>query len=233
MLLPSNSILGVMNTIDARAPRTNQLLVSLTVLISYLIEQPLVLPILAAVLVVGAAFGRKYIPAYYLYFRVIQPIVGEGRTEDERAPTFAQAMGASGLIAGYALIATGHATAGWLLVACLALAALYSTARDFCVGCKSYELLARLKGISRWRAERIDPADVSLGESAEPTLVEFFHPKCSACQVWKRRLEEGNAPFVTIDVTEHPELARRYGVAMVPTVLEVAPGGTVIRQLAP
>jgi hypothetical protein len=38
---------------------------------------------------------------------------------------------------------------------------------------------------------------------------------------------------VVIDVSERPELARKYGVAIVPTVVAVSGDGTVLRRLAP
>ena len=40
-------------------------------------------------------------------------------------------------------------------------------------------------------------------------------------------------PLVTIDVRERPELARKYGVAIVPTVVAVGPDGRVLERLAP
>jgi thioredoxin-like negative regulator of GroEL len=36
-----------------------------------------------------------------------------------------------------------------------------------------------------------------------------------------------------IDVRSQPELARKYGIAIVPTVVAVAPDGTVLERLAP
>jgi len=37
---------------------------------------------------------------------------------------------------------------------------------------------------------------------------------------------------VTVDVSRRPELARKYGVALVPTAVSVAPGGAVVERLA-
>jgi hypothetical protein len=221
-----------MNTIDSRAPRTNQLLVSSAVLIAYLVDAPIVLPAVAAVLVFGVLAGPRYILSYQLYFRLIQPRLGEGRVEDARKPNFAQLMGAGGLLVAHGLISAGLGTAGWLLTGGLAAAALYSVARDFCLGCKTYELLAKLRGVTRWRASRLEPADVGL-DPAGTTVVEFLHPMCHDCQLWQRRLQERGEPFVTVDVSQRPDLADRYGIALVPTVLEVAPDGLVLRQLAP
>jgi hypothetical protein len=38
---------------------------------------------------------------------------------------------------------------------------------------------------------------------------------------------------LTIDVRHRPELAHKYGIAIVPTVLAVAPDGEVLERLAP
>jgi thioredoxin-like negative regulator of GroEL len=38
---------------------------------------------------------------------------------------------------------------------------------------------------------------------------------------------------VVVDVSSRPELAKRYGVAVVPTVVAVAADGTVTQRLAP
>lgn len=58
------------------------------------------------------------------------------------------------------------------------------------------------------------------------TYVEFTHPLCSECQEWE-------APLITLDVREPPDLARKYGIAVVPTVLAVAADGQVLERLAP
>jgi hypothetical protein len=38
---------------------------------------------------------------------------------------------------------------------------------------------------------------------------------------------------LTLDVRERPELARKYGIAVVPTVFRVGPDGAVLKRLAP
>ncbi|MGB7588469.1 MAG: hypothetical protein WBM00_07145, partial [Solirubrobacterales bacterium] len=65
------------------------------------------------------------------------------------------------------------------------------------------------------------------------TFVEFTHPLCSECQEWERRLADRPDPLVTIDVRERTDLAHKYGIAVVPTVLAVAADGTVLERLAP
>lgn len=57
--------------------------------------------------------------------------------------------------------------------------------------------------------------------------MEFSHPLCAECMEWERRLSTERAPAVTIDVRERPDLARKYGIAIVPTVVQVSANGRV------
>lgn len=70
-------------------------------------------------------------------------------------------------------------------------------------------------------------------DGAARAYVEFTHPLCAECRDWERRLSAGSEPLVTLDVRDRPDLARKYGIAVVPTVLAVAPDGTVLERLAP
>ena len=63
--------------------------------------------------------------------------------------------------------------------------------------------------------------------------VEFTHPLCAECREWEERLRSRATPLITLDVRERPELARKYGISIVPTVVAVAPDGTVLERLAP
>jgi thioredoxin-like negative regulator of GroEL len=67
---------------------------------------------------------------------------------------------------------------------------------------------------------------------AGEVVVQFTHPLCSDCHELERRLAAGPRPLHSVDVTERPELARRYHVAVVPTAFAVAGDGTVIERLA-
>ena len=63
--------------------------------------------------------------------------------------------------------------------------------------------------------------------------MEFTHPLCSECREWEERLGSEPEPLLKLDVSDHPDLARKYGVGVVPTVLRVAPDGAVLERLAP
>ncbi|HEY6776094.1 MAG TPA: hypothetical protein VI122_06260 [Thermoleophilaceae bacterium] len=63
--------------------------------------------------------------------------------------------------------------------------------------------------------------------------MEFTHPLCSECRDWQERLAlEGRSPLL-VDVSKRLELARKYGVAVVPTIVAVHADGTVVERLAP
>ena len=111
--------------------------------------------------------------------------------------------------------------------------ALLSASTGLCAGCELYRRGARLRGISPRRHDRLDPADlVGLNDHRE-AYVEFTHPLCAECQEWERRLRGGDRPLLTVDVRDRPQLARKYGIAVVPTVVAVDSSGAVLERLAP
>jgi hypothetical protein len=128
----------------------------------------------------------------------------------------------------------GSPVAGTVLGSVVAALALLSASTGLCVGCEIYRLGARLRGISPGHHDRIDPGDLAGLDGHREAYVEFTHPLCAECREWEQRLRsEGDRPLVTVDVRERPELARKYGVAIVPTVVAVSADGTVLDRLAP
>jgi hypothetical protein len=222
------------DVVDSRAPRTYQAIASALIVVGWLADQSWILGALSLSLAVSASGGMNL--PYRLYFSLIQPRLGAGTAEDKRAPTFAQAMASTWLFASFVCIQAGAPNLGWGLALTLAAAAALAAATGFCLGCYTYRLLARARRIEALRVPRIDPADVPIpkvGANGEPAIVGFSHPLCHECQIWDERLAKGSTPYVKVDVRERPELAKRYGIALVPTILEVAGDGKVLRQLAP
>jgi hypothetical protein len=221
------------DVIDARAPRFNQLVVGVVALLGAIFGWPLAWALMGAQLLIGLTLGRRLCLTCVAYFLLIQPRLGEGELEDSRPPRLANMMGAAFL--GGASLAwwLGSPALGTVLAAIVAALALLAALSGFCTGCEIYRLGARLRGISPRHQSHIDPADVGELDGSPRTLVEFTHPLCSECRDWERRLSSGADPLVTLDVRERPELARKYGIAVVPTVVAVAPDGTVLERLAP
>ena len=115
-----------------------------------------------------------------------------------------------------------------LLVAVLA---LFSALTGFCTGCEIYKLGARVRGVRAHQLDRIDVGDLEHVPSG-PFVVSFTHPLCSGCHELERRLAREGHDVVSLDVRGRPDLARKYGIAVVPTAVVVAPDGAVSLRLA-
>ena len=220
-----------LDVIDSRAPRFNQAVVGTLALVAFLLGWWPLLALLAAQLAVGLALGRRWCLPCLAYFELVQPRFGEGPIEDSRPPRFANAVGAAVLGAGSVFHAVSLHAVGWVLGLLVAALALTAAATGLCAGCEVYRLGARLRGIRSHRLARVDLGE--LGITANGTVVvEFTHPLCTDCRRLAERLRAEGREVVTVDVSRDPELARRYGVAVVPTAVAVAGDGTVVTRLA-
>jgi hypothetical protein len=225
--------------IERGAPRTNQAVAAAAVFAAWLADMPAIVLVVAVVLWVGSAFGRRFVPAYVLYFSVVRPLLvksgGKPWVEDERMPRFAQAMGGTVFLCAYAAMDAGAPAIGWGIALSLAAAAALASATGICLGCLTYRMLAKLRGVTPSRLEQIDLTEVRLPQVGPDgrAVVAFQHPLCSDCQVWEQRLSEGDTPYATVNVEAEPRVAARHGITLVPSIFEVAGDGRVLRQLAP
>jgi hypothetical protein len=219
------------DVIDARAPRFNQAVVGIVALAGVLLGWPVLWAMMALQLALGLSLGRRFCLTCLAYYELIQPRLGEGELEDSRPPRLANMMGVAFLGAAALAWWLGAPTVGTVLGALVAALALLAAVTNFCTGCEIYKLSARLRGISPRHHDRIDTADLP-ADAPGRLFVEFTHPLCSECQEWERRLA-GDGTLVKLDVRERPDLARKYGIAVVPTVLTVAADGEVLERLAP
>ena len=183
----------------------------------------------------GLRFGRRWCLACVAYFELVQPRVGEGPIEDSRPPKFANQIGFVVLAAATVAHLAGLTLLGNALGILVATLALLAAATGICAGCEMYRVRARLRGIRRRRIDRVELTE--LGELAGnglrgELLVAFSHPLCTDCRTVLGDLASGSAPWVSIDVRERPDLARKYGVALVPMVVRVAADGRVLQQVA-
>jgi hypothetical protein len=219
------------DVLDMRAARFSQGTTGVIALLGVLFGWPLAWALMSAQLLIGLTLGRRFCLPCLAYFVLIQPRIGEGPLEDSRPPRLANAMGFVFLGSAAALWWLGAETAGTVIAGLVAFLALLSASTGFCAGCELYRLTARLRGISPRHHDRIDPADLpALNGSA--AHVEFTHPLCADCRAWEERLASRPEPLVRIDVRERPELARKYGITVVPTVFAVGPDGSVLKRLA-
>ncbi len=221
------------DVIDSRAPRFSQAVTGTVALLGAVLGWPLAWALMSAQILMGLTLGRQWCLPCLAYFKLVQPRLGEGEVEDSRPPRLANMMGT--VILALAAISwwLGAETVGVVLGGLVAALALLAATTGFCVGCQLYRVSARLRGVSPRHHGRIDPADLNgLGGHPE-AYVEFTHPLCTECGEWERRLRAAERPLVTLDLRERPELARKYGIAIVPTVLAVSADGTVLERLAP
>jgi hypothetical protein len=222
------------DVIDERAPRFNQAITGLVALAGVVFGWPLAWALMGAQLAIGLTLGRRFCLPCLAYFELVQPRFGEGPLEDSRPPRFANMVGVVFLGSAAGAWWLGAQALGTVLGAIVAALALLAAATGFCTGCWAYRLAARTRGISQVRQHaRIDPADLGGLDGARRAYVEFTHPLCAECREWAERLADKPDPLVALDVRARPELARRYGIAVVPTVLAVDADGTVRERLAP
>jgi Domain of unknown function (DUF4395) len=220
-----------LDVIDSHAPRFNQATIGALALVGVLAGWWWLLGLLAAQLAIGLTFGRRYCLPCLAYFELVQPRFGEGPIEDSRPPRFANTVGAAVLGSATLAYALGSPTLGAALGLLVAALALLAAVTGLCAGCEVYRLGARLRGIRSHRLDRVELGDFGLSPNGE-VVVQFTHPLCSECLALERRFQDEGRALVTVDVSRHPELARKYGVALVPTAVAVSSTGTVLARLA-
>lgn len=222
-----------LDVIDARAPRFNQAVIGSLALTAVLSGWWPILALLAFQLAIGLRLGRRWCVACVAYFELIQPHFGEGPVEDSRPPRFANLIGLVVLSAATLAYLIGQPGLGLLLGLLVAGLALFAAFSGICVGCELYRLGARLRGIRSQAFDRIELSEMgAVGPGAGDLVVAFSHSLCTDCRDLVGELEASGRRFVTIDVRERPELARKYGIAIVPTAFSVAADGRVTARLA-
>jgi hypothetical protein len=221
-----------LDVIDARAPRFNQATVGTLSLLAAMTGWWPILALLAAQLGIGLRFGRRYCLPCVAYFELVQPRFGEGPIEDARPPRFANQIGFGVLTAASVAFVLGLSAVGTFLAFVVAGLALLAAVTGFCAGCVLYRLGARLRRVRSSAFERVDASDVGLASMDADLVVAFSHPLCTDCTTLIDELRAAGRRFVSVDVRERPDLARKYGVALVPTAVQVAADGRVTRRLA-
>ncbi len=221
-----------LDVIDARAPRFNQATVGVVSLVSVLTGFWPLLGLLAAQLGIGLRFRRRYCLPCVAYFELVQPRFGEGPIEDSRPPKFANQVGFVVLSAATLAFVAGLTAVGSALGLIVAGLALLAATTGLCVGCELYRLGARIRGIRGRVINRVELAELGVADGGGDVVVAFGHPLCTDCRTVLRDLEAGAERYVSIDVRDRPDLARKYGVALVPTVVRVTGDGRVLQQTA-
>ena len=131
--------------IDARGPRYSAAITSFVLALALITESSYVIGFQFAVFLSTVLFGPRRSIYGFIYRGLIQSrLSGPVPSEDQRAPRFAQLIGA--LFAFVALLGgvTGNSTV-FLIATSFALgAAFLNAAFSFCLGCQIYLILVRL-----------------------------------------------------------------------------------------
>jgi hypothetical protein len=136
--------------IDARAPRFNQAVLAVALLVGFVTGQAWVIPVWAVVLFLGAAFGARCGPFLRLWRDVLAPRAAPPRVfEDPRPPRFAAVLGTVFLGAASAFLIAGVGAVAWGLASLVAALAALSAITGLCVGCEVY-ILARRHTRAGW-----------------------------------------------------------------------------------
>ena len=150
--------------VDPRQPRLGQAITGIVALTGFLLDVPLVLPVLATILGAASVFGPAANPYAWLFRGLRRAgVVGPPRELEEAAPPrFANAIGfvvlSAAAVAWYALpwLAWGLA----LLVAALALLAALT---GLCLGCELYVWARRIATRGRVPARRVRTVERATG----------------------------------------------------------------------
>ncbi len=219
------------DVIDARAPRFNQAVIGGLAAVALVTGWWWLLAILALQLILGLTLGRRWCLPCVTYYEVVQPRFREGPLQDSRPPRFANMIGAVVLSAATLAHLAGLSLLGWILGGLVAVLALLAASTGLCVGCEFYRIGAHLRGSPLSPARARSTPDDFEGVNGSDFVLEFTHPLCSECNALERKLRDEGRDVVTVDVRSRPDLARKYGVVVVPTAVAVASGGVVAARL--
>lgn len=214
--------------IDARAPRFNQSIVALAAVIGAATGSWVPFLVLGAQMSLGLVFGRRFCLPCVAYFEWVQPRLGEGPLEDARAPRFANILGAFFLNGAALAYLLGAPRLGLGLAVTLAFLATLAATTGLCVGCELYRIVARLRGLRETTIDRVDLAELGIAADDEELVVQFLHPLCTGCQELEDKLRKDGRRVVPVDVSKRRDLARKYGITLVPIALRVTGDGTVL-----
>ncbi len=136
-----------MQRVDYSALRVNQTAVVLGTAAGFVVDQPVLIAVLAAVLLFSSALPA-YAPFSLLYRAVLRPagLLRPDLRDESAAPhRFAQLLGGLMLAVSFAALSAGAVVAGWLTAALVTALALTNLFSGFCAGCFLYFQLSRLR----------------------------------------------------------------------------------------
>ena len=136
-----------MKPIDPRGPRFNQAVLAIVLLVAFVGDLRFLVPVMAVVLFLGAAFGSQYGPFLRLYSTLIKPRLSPPKhLEDPRPPRFAAAVGTVFLTGASIAFGVDNQVLAWALTLVVALLAGLAASSGLCIGCELYLFFARRRG---------------------------------------------------------------------------------------
>lgn len=218
-------------TVDARAPRFNQAIIGGAALAAFLVGWWPLLALAGLQLGLTLTFGPRLCLGCLIYYKLVRPRIRSGPVKDARPVRFANLVGLVFLSAASIAHLAHFPRLGWTLGLVVAGLALLAAVSGFCLGCEMYRLLARLRGVGFKRVSHIDLAEVGAVPVAG-LVVQFTYPRCTDCRALEDRLRRQGVPLALVDVSQRPDLARKYGVRLVPLAFQVDRQGDVVAQVA-
>lgn len=149
--------------LDHAAIKTGQILSIITLAASYILDRWELVAMLSAIFLI-TALAWEYGPFSLLYRFLLKPVglvKPDIRTDNLQPHRFGQAVGAASAMIAATLLHIGQDTAGWLLVAILALLTAVSY-MGWCIGCFIYYQLNRF-GLGGFFSHSPTDASVPLG----------------------------------------------------------------------
>jgi hypothetical protein len=142
--------------VNERAARILAACIATLIATALLTRSAWLLPCLAAGFSLRWGFGPRYSPLARLAV-YLAPRVASVRMVGGPPKRFAQAIGATCLIAASVLVLSSHSVGGWALAAMVAVFATLEAGLGFCMGCWIYRRLIRLGVIAADRCEDCVP----------------------------------------------------------------------------
>lgn len=127
--------------VDPRQPRIGQGITGTAVLAAFLLDAPVLLPLVAAILGAASLFGPRANLYAWLFrgLRRVGAIGPPGELEEAAPPRFANTVGFVVLVgAAVASYALDLAWLGWVLALLVSALALLAAVTGLCVGCELY-----------------------------------------------------------------------------------------------
>jgi hypothetical protein len=134
---------------DRTALKVNQAAIITLLVLGFLFNQPWLVALVAAVMVLGTLNPRLALFQRF-YAEVLRPaglLKPDLHVEDAAPHRFAQGLGGAFLVAASAALFVGLAALGWLLALVVVALAAINLLFGFCAGCFVYFQLARLRRV--------------------------------------------------------------------------------------